>query len=245
MSEAAGLEAKLRGRVGALLVDVDLRTGPGTLVLVGPNGAGKTSLLSMILGVARVEEARVSVAGLRLHDTSAGIALPLERRRLGYVPQRDALFPHFDVRGNVDFALASARPELARRERAERVSHMLAKLGLTALAHRWPRTLSGGERQRVALARALSIEPRALLLDEPLASLDVNTRGEVREFLAAHLAEAALPTLLVTHDAADARALAGRVAVLERGVVTQEGSYAELEAEPRTEFVAGLTSARR
>jgi molybdate transport system ATP-binding protein len=221
-----------------LELDVELETSPGTLVVVGPNGAGKTSLLLLTLGVLPVARGHVAVGPDVLLDSDAGIDVPLEGRRLGYVPQDYALFPHLTVRENVEFALASASTWLARSERRRRADEWLADLGLEALADRRTDTLSGGEKQRVALARALSVEPRALLLDEPLAALDVHARREVREFLAAYLAKIALPTLVVTHDALDARALGHRIAVLEAGKVVQTDTFDDLAARPASRFVA-------
>lgn len=227
----------MTARVGRLLVDAEVDTGSGTLVLVGPNGAGKSSLLSFLLGVLPIEHGRVTVGETVLLDTAAAVDVPVEYRRLGYVPQDYALFPHLSVRQNVAFALASAPSRLHRRARAHRVDAVLHDLGLEALGDRRPWRLSGGEQQRVALARALSVCPRALLLDEPLAALDVRSRAEVRGFLAAYLRKLGLPTIVVTHDAADARELGHRIAVLEAGKITQTGSWEELCAGPASRFV--------
>ncbi|MBE2253005.1 MAG: ABC transporter ATP-binding protein [Myxococcus sp.] len=240
---SGALRAELRARVGPLAIDVRFETPAGALVLVGPNGAGKTSVLSLLLGAQPVERGRIEVGGECLLDTSAGVEVPLEQRRLGYVPQDYALFPHLTVRGNVEFALASAAPALERGARRERVERVLTDLALGALAERRPLALSGGEKQRVALARALAVGPRALLLDEPLAALDVSSRREVRRFLVEWLARHGLPTVVVTHDAADARALGQRIVVLEAGRVVQSGSWAELSAAPASPFVAEFVAA--
>ncbi len=237
------LRFRIEASVGALRLDVELETS-GTLVVVGPNGAGKSSLFDCLLGVRGVERGRISVGEELLLDTEAGVDLPLEERRLGYVPQDYALFPHLCVRDNVAFAVASSSAA-DRRSRAERVATILSELGLEALADRRPHTLSGGERQRVALARALSVNPRALLLDEPLAALDLHARGDVRRFLAGYLARLGLPALMITHDPADARELGDRIAVLEAGKLTQCGTWAELVGEPGSEFVAALVASDR
>lgn len=242
MSAGASLHARVTARVGPLLVDVELDTAPGTLVVVGPNGAGKTSLLSLLLGVLPALRGKVEVGGAVLLDTDAGVDVPLEHRRLGYVPQDYALFSHLTVRGNIEFALASAEPELDRAARGRRIDALLGDLGLAAHGERRTQALSGGEKQRVALARALSIGPRALLLDEPLSALDVHSRREVRTFLAAHLGKLGLPTVVVTHDAADARALGHRIAVLEEGRITQAGTWEELTARPASPFVDELVA---
>jgi molybdate transport system ATP-binding protein len=237
-----GLFARIEAGVGALRIDLQLETGPGPLVVIGPNGAGKTSLLLLILGVSPVERGRIEVAGTPLVDTATGIDVPLEHRRLGYVPQDYALFPHLSVRENVEFALASMRDGLGRAERSQRTAAVLGDLGITALAARRTRSLSGGERQRVALARALCVQPQALLLDEPLAALDVHARREVRAFLSRYLRELRLPALVVTHDAADAQQLGSQIVVLEAGRVTQRGAWADLVRAPASKFVGEFVS---
>lgn len=242
----ASLEVRCTARIGTLRLDVELDTCGGTLVVVGPNGAGKSSLLDVVLGLRSVEHGvergRVAVGGDVLFDSEAGIDVPLEARRLGYVPQDYALFPHLSVRGNIAFAIASEPRKPERALLDERVDALLRDLGLESLADRRPETLSGGEKQRVALARALSVRPRALLFDEPLAALDVRSRAEVRSFLAHYLERAGLPALVVTHDAADARALAQRIAVLESGSIVQAGSFAELAQRPKSRFVEELVA---
>jgi len=237
MMGASHLRVRVKAAVGRLLLDIDLDTGPGTLVLIGPNGAGKSSVLSHVLGLLPVEQGRISLANEVLLDTARRVDVPIERRRLGYFPQDYALFPHLTVRENVEFALGSASPDQPRMQRAQLVAELLTDLGLAAHAERSTRTLSGGERQRVALARALSVAPRALLLDEPLAALDVHSRGDVRAFLAAYLEKLALPTIVVTHDAADARLLGQRIAALESGKLTQVGTWEELSTAPRSRFI--------
>lgn len=242
MSSPQALRARLTAQVGRLRIDAELDTAPGTLVLVGPNGAGKSSLLSLVLGARPVERGQVAVGAAVLLDTEAGVDVPLEQRRLGYVPQDYALFPHLSVRENVAFGLTRAARSLDRSSRALRVAGLLRELDLERHAARRPRTLSGGEKQRVALARALSIRPRALLLDEPLAALDVRSRGEVRELLATYLSRLALPTLIVTHDAQDARQLGHRIAVLEAGKITQAGTWEQLAERPASRFVEELVA---
>ncbi len=237
MTETESLRARLAARVGRLVLDVEFDTAPGTLVVVGPNGAGKSTLLSLVLGVYPVERGRVTVGGTVLLDTRTTVDVPVEHRRIGYVPQDYALFPHLTVRENLKFAIASGTPRLNAATRALQADALLHELGLGAHGDRRTQTLSGGEKQRVALARALSVHPRALLLDEPLAALDVHSRREVRGFLAAYLGKLGLPTVVVTHDAADARELGDRIAVLEAGRITQTGTWKELAARPASRFV--------
>ncbi len=234
------LSVTLEGRVGALDLRVDLAVEAEPLVLVGPNGSGKTSLLLMMLGVLRPERGRIEVGGEALFDTERGIDLPPEDRSLGYLPQDYALFPHASVLENVCFGLECRR--VAKRERRDRARQILASLDVEALADRLPHTLSGGEAQRVALARALAAEPRALLLDEPLAALDAGVRKQMRAYLPERLARLGLPAVVVTHDAADAAAFARRVTVLEAGRVVQRGTLEELAAAPSTPFVAEFVS---
>ena len=222
---------------GGLAIDVVFRAGGGAPVaIVGPNGAGKTSVLRMVLGALRPARGSVVLGDTTLFDRARGIDLPIELRALGYVPQHYALFPHLDAIGNVMYGLAA----LAASERRARARAVMQELGIDGLAARRPRELSGGEAQRVALARALARGPRALLLDEPLAALDVGVRRAVRQSLARDLARLALPTVLVTHDIADAAALASTIVVVEAGKVVQHGTPAELAAAPATAFVDEL-----
>jgi molybdate transport system ATP-binding protein len=237
------LRARLEARVGRLLIDVELDCGGGTLVVVGPNGSGKTSLLSLLIGTLPVERGRITIGGSVLLDTSVPCSLPIERRQLGYVPQDYGLFPHLTVQANLEFALRSAYPRLARAERDKNVDQLLAELDLTMHRARRPETLSGGEKQRVALARALSVRPRALLLDEPMAALDVLSRREVVTFLSSYLRALALPTLLVTHDPSEARLLGQTFVVLEDGRITQRGTWEDLARQPRTPFVERFVAA--
>lgn len=235
-----GLALEIQAKIGSLELEVQLETGPGPLVLIGPNGAGKTSLLSCILGSLPIERGKLEVAGVPLVDTASGLDVPLEDRRLGYVPQDYALFPHLSVRENIEFAIDSSNT-ISAAERTQRIAAVLADLAITELADRRTRSLSGGEKQRVALARALCVRPRALLLDEPLAALDVHARREVRGFLGRYLRELGLPTLVVTHDAADARQLGSEIVVLEGGKITQRGGWEELARAPGSRFVGEFT----
>jgi molybdate transport system ATP-binding protein len=233
VSQAAALEVDVQATVGELTIDLALRAAAGPTVIVGPNGAGKTSALMMVLGALRPRRGRVVLGGEVLFDDQRSVDRPVERRRIGFLPQRYALFPHLDVLDNVAYGI-DAR---ARGERRRQALAALRDLGVEALAARRPSRLSGGEAQRVALARALAHQPRALLLDEPLAALDTSLRHEMRRFLAQHLRALAIPTVIVTHDRADAEAFDGEVVVIERGSIVQRGRMAELTAQPATDFV--------
>lgn len=199
------------------------------LGIVGPNGAGKSSILAAVAGLAQARGS-VRLEGRELLD------VPAERRGVGLVFQELLLFPHLTVRDNVAFA---QRVRLGGWAAARRAAEpWLARLDLTALADRHPGALSGGQAQRVALARALAAEPRVLLLDEPMAALDVEVRDEVRADLARHLRAFGGPAIVVTHDRADAAQLADDLVVIETGRVVQRGTLAELAAAPVTPWVA-------
>jgi len=232
------LDVDVEGTVGTLSIRVAFRTADRPIVLVGPNGAGKTSTLLFIAGGLRPDRGRIALDQTTLLDLQRGVDLPPERRSVGFVPQRYALFPNLNVLHNVAYGIAASRAE-----RLERARQALADIEADGLAGRRPQELSGGEAQRVALARALAARPRALLLDEPLAALDAALRRDTRRFLAARLRAWSLPTVVVTHDRADAEALDGDVLVLEQGSVVQRGRIAELTASPQTPYVRELVGA--
>ncbi|MGZ6162628.1 MAG: ATP-binding cassette domain-containing protein [Myxococcaceae bacterium] len=215
----------------ALEVVLSLPAGP--TVLVGPNGAGKSTLLRAILGAVPVRRGRIVLEGRTLLDTARGLSLPAEERRVGWVPQEYALFPHLSVGENVAFG----SPGPAGRARATAV---LEELGLAPLAARRPGALSGGERQKVALARALAATPRALLLDEPLAALDADTRETTRTLLADTLRRLAIPSLVVTHDLRDLMALGAPLVLLESGRVRWTGDVAAFREATPSDFARSL-----
>ena len=220
-----------------LAAEIDLG-GDRVLAVVGPNGAGKTTLLLSLLGIVQPARGRVALDDHLLFDQALGVSLAVEERRIGYVPQDYALFPHLTACENVEFALGCRGPRPPRHERRAQAEALLARVGAAEFAQRKPRSLSGGERQRVALARALATSPRALLFDEPFAALDATARDDVRVYLRERLAELALPALVVTHDRADVEALGADVVVVEAGRIVQRGSLAELAARPATDYVA-------
>lgn len=229
--ELDGLEAGF-GRAAGLR-PVSLAIAPGErVVLLGPSGAGKTSLLRAIAGLAPARAGRVRVAGADV------TALPPERRGVVYLHQAPLLFPHLSVRDNVAFPLAARGVDPAARRAAADAA--LATVRLGALAGRPPATLSGGERQRAALARAMVGRPAVLLLDEPLTGLDPALRDELREHLLALHSVYAPALLLVTHDLADAGALADRIGVIDGGGLEQLDTPARLFAAPAGPAVARL-----
>jgi molybdenum ABC transporter ATP-binding protein len=234
------LRAELRTHVGTIDLDVDLEVPDGAcLALAGPSGAGKTTILRLLAGLARPREGRVECAGEVWLDTATGRTLPPERRRCGYVFQDYALFPHMPAWQNVAYGLRN----VPRGERHARATELLRRFGAAHVADSKPRELSGGERQRVALARALASDPRLILLDEPLAALDPRTAAHAARELAGFLSDAGVPTVLVTHDFAQAALLGDLVAVIDGGRIVQRGSAVELAASPASAFVADFTGA--
>jgi iron(III) transport system ATP-binding protein len=219
-------------RLGAAdaLDRVTLTLAEGEVVaLVGPSGAGKTSLVRVLLGLVAPSSGEVEVGG-RVVTHAGRIVVPPEERGLGVVFQDLALWPHLDASQHLAFVLRSRRDD-------PRIAEMLAAVGLAGKEHRHPAALSGGERQRVAIARALVSSPRVLLLDEPLANLDLLLRDELLSLLDRLLRERRTAALHITHDPDDARRLADRLAVLEAGRIVQQGSFADLAARPATPFV--------
>jgi molybdate transport system ATP-binding protein len=194
-------------------VTAELALEAGVLVLFGPSGAGKTLTLSAIAGLLRPSRGTLEVQGERLFDAARRIDVPAHRRRIGYVPQHYALFPHRDVLGNVTFGL----PWTERRRPPARIHALLDELGLRSLARAAVTSLSGGERQRVALARALAPEPRLILLDEPFNALDEVARLDLGRTLRATLRRYRTPAVLVTHDRREAAELGDELVVFERG----------------------------
>jgi molybdate transport system ATP-binding protein len=233
------LDARIGLSLGTLSLDVPLAAEPGqTVVLLGPNGAGKTTVLRAIAGLLALDEGRVAVDGHVLDDPTSGVWIPTERRPIGYVFQDHALFPHLSAVENVGFGLRARG--VRRREAARRSREWLERVGMADNAGARPSALSGGQTQRVALARALVLDPRVLLLDEPLSALDASTRVDTRRELRRHLEAHEGARLVVTHDPVDAMTLGDRVVVLEAGRVVQAGSLTELRERPRSRYVADL-----
>jgi molybdate transport system ATP-binding protein len=230
----AVLDLDITSELRSFGVALKLAIGDEVVALVGPSGAGKTTALRAVAGLHRPDRGRIACGTdvwFARGDGERAVDLAPERRSVGYVPQHHALFPHLSVEDNVAFSGADAAT----------VASLLARLRIEHLAAERPARLSGGERQRVALARALARAPEVLLLDEPLAALDAHTRRVVRDELAQELRALRIPTLLVTHDFADATALADRVAVIVEGTLRQLATPAELLAAPADRFVVALT----
>ena len=225
---APALEASLTIVAGSgedrFTLTAELALERGVLVLFGPSGSGKSLTVQALAGLLRPARGRLLVAGEALYDSERRLFVPPHRRRVGYVPQHHALFPHLSVEQNVAFGL----PWRERRRRSPRIAALLEELGLAQLAAAQPASLSGGERQRVALARALAVEPRLLLLDEPFASIDHEGRAGLRRSLRDALDRHGIPAVFVTHDPEDAMALGDRVIRFERGRTVMSGTPAAL-----------------
>jgi iron(III) transport system ATP-binding protein len=210
-----------------------LSIGAGELVcLVGPSGCGKTTLLRVAAGIEPLQEGRVLIGDEVMGD--GNISIPPEHRNVGLVFQDYALFPHLTVRGNIAFGLQKYTTS----ERNERVESALERTGMSGYAAAYPHKLSGGQQQRVALARALAPRPRVVLLDEPFSGLDTSLRQRVRDQTAEILRDSGIATLMVTHDPEEAMYLADRIAVMDRGQISQVGTPDEIYLNPENSFVA-------
>ncbi len=239
---SSGLTAQVRIARPGFSIDAEIEVAAGTTAaLLGPNGAGKSSILATIAGLADLpvgSDASITLGGRLMEQTASGTWMPPEARRVGVVFQEHRLFDHLSVLDNVAFGPRSAGART--RDARHTANRWIDLLGLTALSDRRPAELSGGEAQKVAIARTLAAEPDALLLDEPLAALDVTTRSEVRRMLREQLDSFGGPRLLVTHDPSDAFLLADRLFVIEDGRITQSGTPDDIRHAPATPYVAAL-----
>ena len=240
MAEQISIEAVSKTYPGGnqALADVSLEVAAGTfLVLLGPSGSGKTTLLRCVAGIERLTSGRIAIGSRTVADGRAHV--PPDQRDLSMVFQDYALWPHLTAHDNVAFALR--RRKLARARARERTAAMLDRVGLGALGQRYPNELSGGEQQRVALARALVADTGLVLCDEPLSNLDADLRERMRLEISALAREAGATTVYITHDQAEAFALADRVGILEKGRLVQLGTPEEIYTAPATPFVARFT----
>jgi molybdate transport system ATP-binding protein len=221
---------------GGFVLDARFEAPHGVTALFGPSGAGKTLTLRAVAGLERIDAGRIVLGDRVLTDPAAGAHLPARERRIGYLFQQYALFPHMDVIGNVTYPLAG-RPRAERNEEGRRV---LARVGLEGFERRLPRELSGGEQQRVALARALASGPELLLLDEPFAALDGRIRARLRGELRRLQLELGTPMVLVTHDLAEVRQLADTLVLYGGGRVLRAGPAGEVLRDPGSAEAAEL-----
>jgi molybdate transport system ATP-binding protein len=211
-------------RGGEFSVAVALRCPPGITCVMGPSGSGKSTILGVLAGLAVPDRGRIALGDEVWLDRARGISVPVHQRRLAYVFQGLALFPHMNALHNVAYGMHEA----PRPQRLARAQTLLDRLGVGHLAGRRPRTFSGGEAQRVALARALAREPKLVLLDEPFSALDRDLRAQLVALVRELARELAVPILHVTHSIGEARALADQVVRLEHGRVVATGSPAQV-----------------
>ena len=231
------VSVKIRKEVGKNFeLDVTVTLPSGITILFGASGAGKTTLLDCIAGLVRPEEGRIGTQEKILFESALGINISPQFRRVGYVFQDLALFPHLTVQGNVEYGLL----RLASVERHRRSAAILESFRIAHLRSRRPAQISGGERQRVALARALVIDPTVLLLDEPLAALDAVTKSKIVDDLRTWNQEHGVPIVYVTHSREEVFALGERVIVLENGRPVAQGTPHQVMSAPRIETVAQL-----
>ncbi len=224
----------LHHRFPSIRIDIDFAvSSPGVIVLFGPSGAGKSTIINAAAGLLRPDTCRIEVDGTVLADTRDGVWLPPEQRRVGMVFQDARLFPHMSVAPNLRFGMRRVAPG------AIRFDDVIDLLGLRALLDRRPNTLSGGERQRVAIGRALLAQPRLLLMDEPLASLDSARKAEILPYLTRLKTALRLPVLYVTHALDEATQLADSIVLVDAGQVVAHGAVSEVAAR------ADLPLARR
>ncbi|QIM51994.1 ATP-binding cassette domain-containing protein [Hydrogenophaga crocea] len=213
------LRKRLRQGDSVFQIDLAFLSHARRVVLFGPSGAGKTQTLRLVAGIAAPDAGRVAVAGRTLFDSAQGLNLSPQQRRLAYMFQDYALFPHLTVRQNLAFALSRGLRNPPRGVRSDAVDHWIDRFDLGGVAGHYPHQISGGQRQRTALARALVSQPAALLLDEPFAALDKGLRERLRDELKALQTTLQLPMLVITHDDDDVRALAEDVVCLDAGRV--------------------------
>lgn len=236
-------ELQLRAVVAERQVDVEFSVAAGeVLAVLGPNGAGKSTVLHVIAGLLRPDRGAVRLGERVLTDTAAGINVPTHDRRVGLLLQDALLFPHMSVAANVAFGPHSRRARLRPARAAEKATaaRWLREVDAERLADRKPRQLSGGQAQRVAIARALAAEPDVLLLDEPLAGLDVAAAAAIRAVLRQVISRTGCAAILVTHDLLDVFTLADRVLVLESGKAAEIGPVPEVLTAPRSHFAARI-----
>jgi len=234
------LSVDVKKRLREFPLEIGFEVKPAeTLVIIGPSGCGKTTTLNLISGLLDPDEGRMALGDRVLFDDASRVSVPTERRSIGYVFQDFALFPHMTVKENVAYGLRARRRPKA--EIPKKVDEVLGLLGIPHLRERRPGALSGGERQRVALARAIACDVEILLLDEPLGSLDAQTRNQVRGELQRMLRVIGRIAIMVTHDYIDALTFGDKICVMDRGRVLQMGPRDQLLHHPKSRFVADLT----
>ncbi|NIS82827.1 MAG: ATP-binding cassette domain-containing protein [Anaerolineales bacterium] len=236
MSDIA-LQATMAIATPDFTIEITFEAGPDLVVIFGPSGSGKSLTLKALAGLIQPEEGTIRLGNRILFDKSRGIHLPPQQRKVGYVPQDYALFPHLTIAENIAFGLH----DVSRKERSIRVHDLLHLLRLDAFAQRKPTQVSGGQKQRAALARALARQPDILLLDEPFGALDEALRSHVRDEIRRIQTYYQIPVILVSHSLEDAYSLADHLIVVSRGRVIQAGAKDEVFRRPTSPDVARLT----
>ena len=237
--QLVSLDAEVHVTIGTFDQRLHLDVAAGEVVAVlGPNGSGKSTLLRALAGLQPLTGGRIVLDGQVLDDPTTRVLVPPERRSCGMLFQDYLLFPHLTAAENVAFGPRSRGMPKAEARRC--ALEWLDRMGLAEKARSKPHQLSGGQAQRVALARTLATDPRLLLLDEPMAALDVGTRGSVRHQLRSQLRRFAGSCVMVTHDPLDAAAIADRLVIIEAGRVVQQGTLQEVTTRPRTRYVTDL-----
>jgi molybdate transport system ATP-binding protein len=239
-----GLSVNIRKGVNGFKLDAQWEIGDELAVLFGYSGAGKSMTLQMIAGLMTPDEGAIHLNGNSFYDSAAAIDLPPQARSFGYVFQDLALFPHMTVRENILYGAHG----LSKSEREPRCRDMMERFMIAGLEKKFPHEISGGQKQRVALARSLIRRPDALLLDEPFSALDAPLRVEMRNFLKEIRREFPIPVVLVTHDLAEATALADRLIIMADGRVLQTGTPREVlnsSACPEVELLLHAITDRR
>ena len=214
-------------RSAEFAIDVELTCPPGITCIMGPSGSGKSTILAVLAGLQVPDRGRIALGDEVWLDRAKNVAVPVHRRRLAYVFQNLALFPHMSALHNVEYGMR----DVPRGERTARAWRLLERVGVGHLAKRRPRTFSGGEAQRVALARALARSPRLVLLDEPFSALDRELRTQLTALVRELGTELGVPIVHVTHSVSEARQLADQIVQLDKGKIVARGKPAELELE--------------
>lgn len=225
---------RLKKNLEGFTLDVNWATQEGIAVIFGPSGSGKSMTLQVIAGFVAVDEGYIQVGEQVFLDSSASIDLPPQRREIGYLLQNYALFPHMTVRQNILYGRRTSG------QATGEFREMIALFQLEGLENRYPGALSGGQKQRVALARALMRKPGILLLDEPLAAVDIAVRKMIRTELKLLQRKLKIPMILITHDLGEALSLADKLIIYEQGRVMQEGDPIEIVKHPLNERVSEL-----
>ena len=233
----SAFELRFSASVGKFDLQIDVKSEQKFLLVLGENGSGKSSLLKVIAGLVPIARGFVAVDGTVLGSSDPKVNQPVATRRLGYVPQSGGLFPHMSVLAQLKFALDCDPLCPSAAEKRSRLEEQIEALELSALTTHFSHQLSGGQAKRVALARALIQKPRALLLDEPLSSLDVRAKDNVRGFLGQHLEKLALPIILVSHEPADLAHWPENIAIMEAGRLSKCDSLTRL-ARPESHLSA-------